>query len=142
MFHRISPTSINLILEEILIQSTMAEFKRSLSYATLDLVFECDDIKIIFNSSFNTYLWFYSSFPLLTINNVMHTNSWITIHIKTSSKRKRGLYITSRKSNNSLIKKITKLAVKYWLIVLRKLKDYVMIIRYPIPLTKLKQHGR
>ena len=35
----------------------------------------------------------------------MHTNSWITIDIETSSTWKRGLYIRSRNSNNSLINK-------------------------------------
>jgi len=39
--------NINLILEQILLQCTMAEFKHSLSYETLDPVFECDDINLL-----------------------------------------------------------------------------------------------
>ena len=47
---------------------------------------QCDDINTIFNSFFNTHLKiFYCSFPLITINKVMHINSWIMIGIKTSS---------------------------------------------------------
>jgi hypothetical protein len=46
-----------------------------------------DDINTIFNSFFNTYLGiFHCSFPLITINKVIHNNSWIMIGIKTSSK--------------------------------------------------------
>jgi len=66
---------------------TIAEFKNSQSYETWDSVFECNDVNTIFNSFLNTYFRiFYSSFPLIKINKVMHYNSWITIGTKTSCK--------------------------------------------------------
>jgi hypothetical protein len=88
----------------------MAEIKKSLNYRTWDPVFEGDDVNTIFNSFLNTYLRiFYSSFPLIKINEEIHNNSWIMIDIKTSYKRKRELYLASRNSNNSIFKKLQNL---------------------------------
>ena len=84
----------------------MAEFKNSLSFETWGQVSEGDDVTTIFNSFLNTYIRiFYSSFPLIKINKIMCNNSWLTISIKTFCKQKREVYIASRNSNNSIIKK-------------------------------------
>jgi len=102
----------------------MAEFKNSLSFETWGQVSEGDDVNTIFNSFLNTYIRiFYSSFPLTKINKIMYNNSWITIGIKTFCKQRREVYIAGRNRNNSIIKKkIAKLTVKHWPMLLRKLQ--------------------
>jgi hypothetical protein len=87
----------------------LKKFKNSPSYETWDPVFECADINTIFNSFLNTYIRnFYFSLPLIKINEIMLNNFWIVIGIKTSCQQKSELYIASRNSNNSIIKKYYK----------------------------------
>lgn len=86
-------------------KNAILKFKLILSYEDWDLVFVDNDVNKIFNNFLTTYLRaFYHCFPLKKFNKIMRNNEWITKGIKTSSARKRDLYLISRNSNNIIIK--------------------------------------
>jgi len=75
----------------------MAVFQLSLRYETWEPVFDGNDVSRIFSSCLNTYLGlFYSSFPLIQVDNVGNNNSWIAPGIIIPCKHKRELYMEPR----------------------------------------------
>jgi hypothetical protein len=91
---------------------TIVDFQIRLNCEIWDSV-EGDDVNKIFNF-FSVYLIiFISSFPFTTVKSLTADISWITPGINISCKCKTELYIASRNSNNSAIKNITKIIIKY-----------------------------
>jgi len=87
----------------------MAVFQLSLRYETWEPVFDGNDVSRIFSSCLNTYLGlFYSSFPLIQVDNVGNNNSWITLGIIISCNHKREFCMESRNSKISSIIKYYK----------------------------------
>ena len=83
--------------------NTINEFKDKLSSELWQNVFANDnnDVNSIFNSFLNIYLQiFYSCFPKVSSNRTSTKNQWITKGIMNSCKRKKELFLLTRKSNN------------------------------------------
>ena len=79
----------------------MLEFKLSLSYLSWNAIFTEDNIDVIFNRFFNTYLRiFYHSFPFKKLYHTHADKTWITTAIKISSQHKRELYLLCRDTKN------------------------------------------
>jgi len=74
-------------------QHSIGDFLYNLSSESWDSVFNTNDVNLIFNSFLNTYFrFFYSSFPSIRIKCRQNSNSWITLGIKTSCKRKENCF--------------------------------------------------
>jgi hypothetical protein len=76
---------------------TILEFQLLLSYENWEDIFMEGDANISFNKFLNTYLRiFHSCFPKKNIKLNSNSKPWITKGIKTSSYRKRELYMIMR----------------------------------------------
>jgi len=85
---------------------TIMNFTLLLSYENWE---DDKDVNILFNNFLNTYLRiFYASFPDIKTKNVYKPKPWLTTGIRISCANKRKLYLTYRKSNNSIHKEYYK----------------------------------
>ena len=72
---------------------TTLDFIYNLSNESWEEVFKATDINLMFNSFLNVYLRiFYSCFPIMQNKNSKYKNSWITLGIRTSCKRKESYF--------------------------------------------------
>jgi hypothetical protein len=87
-----------------------------LSYESRDEIFEGKDVNLIFNSFLNTYLRiFIASFPIINKHVTSKSDiTWITQGIKVSCRRKRELYLLTKKTAIQLLKHIMISIVKYF----------------------------
>jgi hypothetical protein len=77
----------------------------------------------MFNSFLNTYLKiFHSSFPTVRAKCRNSNNSWITLGIKTSCKRKRELFLLTRNNNKPDLKQFYKAYCKILANVIKEAK--------------------
>jgi hypothetical protein len=85
---------------------TAAEFMLRLSDESWDEIFGGKDVNLIFNSFLNTYLRiFNASFPIIKKSVTSKSNiTWITQGIRISCKRKRELYLMTKRNCNIDIK--------------------------------------
>jgi hypothetical protein len=87
-----------LYYKRLINQITINDFLLKLSQETWASVFEGNDVNTIFNSFLNTFLkHYYSSFPVIKVNNLPSRNSWNTSGICTSCQHKRALYMELKK---------------------------------------------
>jgi len=115
----------------------MADFVLNLSYETWEPVFVGNGVNRIFNSFLSTFhMIFYSSFPLIQVDNVGNNNSWITLGIIISCNHKRELCMASRNSKISSI-------IKYYKVYYRILsKATTMAKHLEYDKKKLKSHNK
>ena len=100
---------------------TTLDFIYNLSNESWEEVFKATDINLMFNSFLNIYLRiFYSCFPIMQSKNSKYKNSWITLGIRTSCKRKRELFSLIRNNNNTTMKQYYKVYCK---ILTKVIKD-------------------
>jgi hypothetical protein len=72
---------------------------------------------------YGTYLrMFYSCFSLIRTNSKNNSNSWTTLGIKTSCKRKRELFLLNRNSSNPALKRYYKAYSKILAKVIKEAK--------------------
>ena len=72
---------------------TILDFIYNLSNESWEEVFKATDINLMFNSFLNLYLRIiYSCFPTIQNKNSKYKNSWITLGIRTSCKRKESYF--------------------------------------------------
>jgi hypothetical protein len=88
------------------------EFKTNLSYETWDCVFDLNnnpDVDTLFNSFLNNYLRiFHNHFPQRKLIKRHNHTPWMTPGIRISCKHKRLLYLRTRSSNDTSLKKYYK----------------------------------
>jgi hypothetical protein len=111
----------------VITKDAIATFLDTLSNETWENIYAHDDINKLFNSFLNTFLLIFEScFPLQTSTLKAKKNEWITKGIRVSCKWKESLYITSRKSNSLLLKKIYKQYCTILRRVIREAKKNVL----------------
>jgi hypothetical protein len=104
------------------------EFKISLSYETCDCIFGLNNnpnVNTLFNLFLNNYLRiFHNHFPQRKVIKRNNHNFWITPGIKISCKHKRFLYLCTRNSTDTSLKKYYKQYCKILANVIKETKKY------------------
>jgi hypothetical protein len=101
----------------------ISDFIFKLSSESWEGVFNNNDVNLMFNYFLNTYLnIFHSSFPIVRSTTKNYVNNWITPGIKTSCKSKRELFLLTKTSNDSAMKRYYKAYCKVLTNVIREAK--------------------
>jgi hypothetical protein len=107
---------------------SITEFKISLSYETWDCIFGLNnnpDVDTLFNSFLNNHLRiFYNHFPQRKFIKRTNHNFLITPGVRISCKYKRFLYLCTRNSNDTSLKKYYKQYCKILANVIKETKMY------------------
>ena len=121
------------------------EFRTNLSYETWECIFDFKnnlDVDTLFNSFLNNYLKiFYNHFTQRTFIKRHNYTPWMTLGIRTSCKLKRLLYLYTRSSDDTSLKRHYKLYCKILTNVIKEAKNLLLITKLINQLTKLKQVG-
>jgi hypothetical protein len=125
-------------------ECTTQEFQEQISKETWQNVFDAcyNDVNYIYNSFLNTYLQiFYSCFPKTKIVERPPTNQWITKGIIISCKKKKDLYLLVKHNDDENLKNYIYITVKFWIKLLKLLRNYTSTKQFHRLIIRLKQLG-
>ncbi len=117
----------------------ISDFIFKLSSESWEDVFDSNDVTLMFNKFLNTHLnIFHSSFPIVRSTTKNYVNNRITPGIKTAWKRKRELFLLTKTSNDSAMKRHYKAYCKVLTNVIREAKRISLNKRIPKSNNKIK----